>query len=126
MRIPATVMRFDKPDTDFGKYDRSVPVILAQFFTIAQEKGHHLWSYAILVEEYIAEQWDFRILDGLLVLNDDKDLTYDECGLDTPSHYDTDIPADREDVTVHTWDMFERRTRTAVEKDGIDASSFDN
>jgi hypothetical protein len=80
-KIPKQVMRFNIPDSDYG--DRGVPVVLAE-----HASDPDLRDYAILIDEFIAEQLDYRVVDDLLVLNSNGDLKYDsEYGLQIPDHY---------------------------------------
>ena len=97
-KINPYVLRFECPDSG-PNCDRHVPVVLSIF---AKEKD--LRQHAILVEEYIAEELDYRVEDDLLVLNSDGDLRYDKViGLIIPDHYNRPYSRQPDGIPVHTY-----------------------
>lgn len=109
--IPDSVKRFWKPDSYFGYADRSVPVVLLRHSDAAD-----LRQFAILIEEYIAERFDWRVVDDLLVLNDDLDLEYSEqLGVEIPEKYDVEFTGREDDLPVFSFGSYERWVEGAPE-----------
>lgn len=100
--IDPNVLRVWTGDTYFGTMDRSVPVVPSRYANEA-----HLRVYSVPVEEYIAEQLDYRVVGDLLVLNDDGGLEYcSEFGMTIPDEYDNWRPRTPDHVAVHSYDEF--------------------
>ena len=99
--IDEKVKRF-KADSYFGMNDRCVPVVLAAFAGHSNARCH-----AIPVEEYIAEQLDYRVADDLVVLNSDGDLKYDETyGLLIPDSFDGPCNRRPDGLPVYSYSGF--------------------
>jgi len=99
-KISNQVLRFAIPDSDYG--DRGVPVVLADHAT-----APNLRDYAILIDEFVAEQLDYRVVDDLLVLNSNGDLKYDsEYGIQIPEHYNNPYERLPDDNVVFSYGVY--------------------
>ena len=99
--IASDVLRFEAPDTYFGFQDRTVPVVLSE-----NSAASDLKEYAVLIEEYVAEQLDYKVVDDLLVLNSNGGLKYDdEYGLRIPDHYHKPYSRSPDHIAVHPYEL---------------------
>lgn len=105
--IDTSVKRFAKPDTYFEQRDRCVPIVPREH---ANESN--LRWFSVPLEEYIAEQLDYRVVGDLIVLGDNEGVEYTpDFGLIIPDEYDAPFRRERDGVPVYSYADYDTWTK---------------